>query len=107
MTKLQTLLICSFVLFVFLLKNLEKHFQDAYETDESIVKYDFYIIAMAIWNMLDEQTTKTIQLPRGVHIDEIKQELFRLAVLFDKQNQTKDYTNKIDKIQSEIRELKK
>lgn len=86
---------------------LEKHFQDAYETDESIVKYDFYIIATAIWDMLDEQTTKTIQLPHGVHIDEIKQEMFRLAALFDKQNQTKVYTNKIDKIQSEIHELKK
>jgi hypothetical protein len=86
---------------------LEKYFPEAYETDESIVKYNFYIIATAIWNMLDEHASQTIQLPHGVPIEEIKQEMHRLAALFDKQNQTNVYTNKISIIHTQIHDLKK
>src|SRR4029077_6690400 len=86
---------------------LEKYFKDAYETDESIVKYNFFIVAATIWDMLDEQDAETILLPNSVDINEIKQEIFRLATLFDKQNQTDVYTKRINHVQLEIRELQK
>ncbi|MCH5585771.1 hypothetical protein MK805_12540 [Shimazuella sp. AN120528] len=86
---------------------LEKYFKDAYETDESIVKFDFYIVATTIWDILEEQDSKTIQLPDSVKIEDIKQEMGRLATLFDEQNQTNVYTNKIKRVQTEIQGLQK
>jgi tetratricopeptide (TPR) repeat protein len=85
----------------------EKYIPEALDSDESLNKYNFYSVATAFWDILDNQDKKAIQLPGNTKIEDIKKENARLAHLFDKQNQTDVYTKRIDRVQSEIYELRK
>ncbi|WP_028776919.1 hypothetical protein [Shimazuella kribbensis] len=84
----------------------ENFLPEALDSDESLIKYNFYAVATAFWNMLDDQDKKAVRQPELNTIEDIKQEMNRLAHLFDQQNQTDVYTKRINHVQSEINELR-
>ncbi|MXQ54188.1 tetratricopeptide repeat protein [Shimazuella alba] len=84
---------------------LEKYLPEAIDSDESAVRYQFYTVATVLWDLLDEETKKTVKLPDTNNMTQINEELVRLANLFNKQNKTDVFTKKIDRIQTEIRHL--
>ena len=86
---------------------LEKYFPEAVETDESAIKFQFYTIATTLWDILDKEQRKIINLPKSLNIEEIRREQHRLAQLFDRQNNTNAFSKQMNRTNSEIKELHK